>query len=208
MPKFIVLCGKTGSGKTLLLQQLELRNYPCVDLENIASHRGSVFGELLLPSQPSQKDFEQQLQKKFDCYKKMAFVFIEQKSSSIGKRKIPHWLYTKMNEGIFVRLDAEKKIRIQNILQEYGDAGKEDFINALHKLKDRLPINFFKEAEAFLQRENYYAFIEKMLDYYDNTLKYKFTETAEITITVETNEPLQIMQQLLQALKEAGISIS
>jgi len=98
----MVLCGKTGSGKSLLLQQLGLSGYPSIDLEKIASHRGSVFGGLLLPPQPSQQDFENELEKSFTRYTSSKYIFIEQKPPSLGKRKIPGWLYSKMEEGILI----------------------------------------------------------------------------------------------------------
>src|SRR4051794_21987355 len=122
MPMFIVLCGKTGSGKTILLQQLHSSGYPCINLESIASHRGSVFGSLLLPLQPSQQDFEKQLQQDLLCLQHRPYIFIEQKASSIGKRKIPAWLYAQMNAGICIQLNADKTARIQNILKEYSAA--------------------------------------------------------------------------------------
>ena len=115
-PTFLVLCGKTGSGKSLLLQQLELSGYPSINLEKIAVHRGSAFGGLLLPSQPSQPDFENELENALLRYATSKYIFIEQKPPSLGKRKIPGWLYSKMNEGILIQLDVDKKFRINNIL--------------------------------------------------------------------------------------------
>jgi tRNA 2-selenouridine synthase len=52
----LVLGGRTGSGKTILLHQLE----NAIDLEGLANHRGSSFGRTLVP-QPSQIDFENAL---------------------------------------------------------------------------------------------------------------------------------------------------
>src|SRR5450432_3047164 len=94
----VVLCGKTGSGKSLVLQQLELSGYPSINLEKIASHRGSAFGDLLLPYQPSQPEFEKELQSTCSRYAGSQYVFVEQKPGSLGKRKIPGWLYSKMKE--------------------------------------------------------------------------------------------------------------
>ena len=106
---FIVLCGKTGSGKSLLLHQLEISGYPVINLEKIASHRGSAFGGLLLPPQPSQQDFENELKKAVLKYASAPYIFIEQKPSSLGKRKIPEWLYSKMNDGILIQLNVNKR---------------------------------------------------------------------------------------------------
>jgi tRNA 2-selenouridine synthase len=197
---FIVLCGKTGSGKSLLLHQLEISGCPVINLEKIASHRGSAFGGLLLPPQPSQQDFENELKKAVLKYASAPYIFIEQKPSSLGKRKIPEWLYSKMNDGILIQLNVNKKTRINNILNEYKAAGKENFINALHKLNERLPKPVMNELETLLYAENYEAFIEKMLDYYDNTSKYQLPVKANIILDVQSGDVAGTIQELLVVL--------
>ena len=207
-PTFIVLCGKTGSGKSMLLQQLEISGYPVINLEKIASHRGSAFGGLLLPPQPSQHEFENEIEKAVPNLSFAKYIFVEKKPSSIGKRKIPGWLYAKMNDGILVLLDVDKKIRINNILTEYKAAGKMKFMEALHKLKERLPSTVLYESEVDLHSENYEAFIDKMLDYYDQTAKYQSFSNPNIVVQIASLDPVIIMQQLMQLLKQSGILIS
>jgi len=199
-PTFIVLCGKTGSGKSLLLHQLETSGYPVINLEKIASHRGSAFGGLLLPHQPSQKDFENEIEKAFLNHASAKYIFIEQKPSSLGKRKIPAWLMAKMNEGIIVHLNIDKQTRIKNILKEYKAAGKESFINALHKLEKRLTVTVTNEMETLLLAENFELFIEKMLDYYDNTAKYQLPKKANIVLDGLGENIAFMKKQLLQSL--------
>ena len=205
---FIVLCGKTGSGKSQLLQQLEISGYPVINLEKIASHRGSAFGGLLLPPQPSQQDFENEIKKAIFKHASAPYIFMEQKPSSLGKRKIPTWLCSKMTDGIIVQLNVDKKIRVNNILNEYKAAGKENFINALHKLHQRLSITVMKEMESFLYSENYEAFIEKMLDYYDNTSKYQLPVKTNIILEVRPGNVADTAQQLLELLRRSGIGIN
>ena len=206
LPIFIVLCGKTGSGKTQVLRQFELCGYPVIDLEKIASHRGSAFGGLLLDSQPSQQHFNNEIEKSFSKFNRSAYIFIENKSVSLGKRKIPDWVYKKMGQGIFIFLDVEKKTRISNILHKYKDVGKDGFMNSLYKLKKRLSANVMNKCEIFLNAENYEAFIENILTYYDQTDKYALKNT-NIQIKVKSDHTLEIMNQILKQLKESGISI-
>ena len=196
----IVLCGKTGSGKTLLLQHLEESGYPVINLEKIASHRGSAFGGLLLPDQPSQKEFEDEIKEAVLKHASSPYIFIEQKPSSIGKRKIPEWLYMKMKEGIRVQLNVDKKTRVNNILEEYRAAGKENFIDALQKLNDRLPQTVISEMTSLLNAENYEGFIEKMLDYYDNTSKYQGNKKATVVLDVEPGDIISTTKKLLALL--------
>jgi len=56
-----LLGGRTGTGKTDLLLELEKRRVAVVDLEGLAHHRGSSFGGLGLPEQPSTEHYENRL---------------------------------------------------------------------------------------------------------------------------------------------------
>ncbi|MEO8171934.1 MAG: tRNA 2-selenouridine(34) synthase MnmH, partial [Sediminibacterium sp.] len=50
--------GYTGSGKTEALHVIAKKQQPVIDLENLASHKGSAFGGFGQPPQPSQEMFE------------------------------------------------------------------------------------------------------------------------------------------------------
>jgi tRNA 2-selenouridine synthase len=56
--QLVTLGGFTGSGKTEVLQQLRKHGKRIIDLEHIASHKGSAFGSLGMAPQPSQEHFE------------------------------------------------------------------------------------------------------------------------------------------------------
>ena len=58
--RLVLIEGRTGSGKTEVLQRLPTLGVQVLDLEALAGHRGSVFGGLGAP-QPSQKMFESRL---------------------------------------------------------------------------------------------------------------------------------------------------
>ena len=55
---FIVIAGRTGTRKTDILEGLNKRGAQVLDLEKLASHRGSLLGKLEEVDQPSQKMFE------------------------------------------------------------------------------------------------------------------------------------------------------
>jgi tRNA 2-selenouridine synthase len=202
----LLLCGKTGSGKSKLLQQLELSGYPCINLERIASHRGSAFGNLLLPPQPSQADFETELQNISRHFSKANYIFIEQKPPSIGKRKIPGWLYSKVKDGILIQLNADKEIRINNILKDYVPAGKHQLKIALHKMSEHLPSGDVSKLEDYLEEENYKMFFERMIGYYDSTSNYQLHDKASINLEIDSDDFIAISKKLLQLLHESGIN--
>jgi tRNA 2-selenouridine synthase len=203
----IVFFGKTGSGKTMLLQQLENSGYPTINIEQTASHRGSAFGGMLLPPQPSQDEFENVLQNKFLLHSHSPYIFIEQKVSPVGILRLPGWLNAKMNEGISLQLEVEKKTRVQNILKAYGPAGKESFLTALNKLHKRLPHPVIQQLEALLQEENYTSFITLMLDYYDATTNYTTDNKQRINVPVSGNNPSADAKEVLTVLERFGIVI-
>ena len=184
----------------MLLQHLEESGYPVINLEKIASHRGSAFGGLLLPAQPSQKELENEIEKAVFEHASSPHIFIEQKLSSIGNGKIPEWLYIKMNAGILVQLNVDKRTRVNNILKEYKAAGKEKFIDGLQKLNDRLPDAVITEMTSLLNMENYEGFIERMLDYYDYTSKYQAEKRADIVLDVEIFDINNVTKKLLALL--------
>ena len=62
--QFTILGGYTGSGKTYVLDELEKKGIPVVNLEKIANHKGSAFGNIGMPEQPSQEMFENLLGEK------------------------------------------------------------------------------------------------------------------------------------------------
>jgi tRNA 2-selenouridine synthase len=209
---FIVISGKTGSGKSAILKCLSSQQCPVIDLEKIAMHRGSAFGAAgNEQAQPSQEFFEKNLQQICEVYKSAAFIFIEQKPSSIGKRKIPDWFYKKMMGGLIVQLNVSKNLRVENILKEYFNTERkqQNILAALDKLSER----FSKEKILFLGelilKKNYTAFINEMLDYYDQSSKYKINKKPFIEIFVEDEYNAQnISHEIIQSLNSKGIMLS
>ena len=89
---FRVLCGRTGSAKSRLLQTLAAQGGQVLDLEGLACHRGSVLGpEPGLP-QPSQKAFETAVWQTLRNLDPAQPVFIEGESRTIGRLRVPEKL--------------------------------------------------------------------------------------------------------------------
>lgn len=70
-----ILGGYTGSGKTYALQQLRKENQVVIDLENLAKHKGSAFGNIGMPTQPSQEMFENLLAVELMKAQKLVDIF-------------------------------------------------------------------------------------------------------------------------------------
>jgi len=111
-----MLGGRTGIGKTLLLQELKQQ----LDLEGIYHHRGSVFGKHVTP-QPSQIDIENtlsiELLKLLD--KEHSQIVLEDEGTNIGSRLIPDVLFQKMKQSPLILLEAGAAERVDITFQEY-----------------------------------------------------------------------------------------
>lgn len=115
--RWYVLCGPTGSGKTLLLQELRQHGAQVIDLEGLANHRGSLFGSL--GEQPSQKMFESLLAQALAELNPAQPVFVESESSAIGSLRVPRELLAAMHVSPPVLLEADLQSRARLTVRDY-----------------------------------------------------------------------------------------
>ncbi len=112
----VVLGGRTGTGKTLLLH--ELANH--IDLEKIYHHRGSAFGAHPTP-QPTQIDIENKLAVellKLNARRHSSIV-LEDEAPNIGSRRLPQCVIDKLQSSPLLLLEADIKTRVDNVFAEY-----------------------------------------------------------------------------------------
>ena len=126
--KPIVLGGYTGTGKTILLNQLNNQ----IDLEGLANHRGSGFGRHVT-EQPTQINFENNLayrliQNQNKGYKSIIF---EDESAHIGRCYLPKPLYEYISNGNLVIIERSVEERIEIILQEYVNCAQKEYIDSV-----------------------------------------------------------------------------
>ena len=99
---FRILSGRTGTGKTRVLNQLPNP----VDLERLANHRGSSFGRQVT-SQPSQIDFENRLAVAMlkAHHHVGGTVYLEDESRLVGRCALPESLRNRMAAAPLMVLD-------------------------------------------------------------------------------------------------------
>ena len=116
---FNILGGYTGSGKTYILDELKNKGATVINLEKLASHKGSAFGNIGMPKQPTQEMFENLLGHELRaCIKSNdvlshnsgmplatsvnmllnddGSVWLEDESQRIGQINIPHDFWYRM----------------------------------------------------------------------------------------------------------------
>ena len=114
-----VICGTTGSGKSLLLRALASQGAQVLDLEQLAMHRGSVLGNLPSAAQPSQKMFESSVWQTLRRFDPARQVFIESESKKVGNLRVPDALMQAMRASPCVSLMLSKELRVALLLREY-----------------------------------------------------------------------------------------
>lgn len=207
----LILGGRTGSGKTLLLA--ELKN--AIDLEKIANHRGSSFGNFM-SSQPTQIDFENTLAYRLIQFQSKNYknLVIEHESHNIGRTFIPKPLYQNFMEGKLILLETPLSERIEIIYNEYilsalkhyrkkfGEDAiakwAEDVEHKLYKIKKRLGSEKHSEFQAIFNKalqehlksgntDAYKEFVKRLLtDYYDPMYDYQI-EKSPIPVVFKGN---------------------
>ncbi len=117
----VVVGGRTGSGKTRLLQALSAAGAQVLDLEALARHRGSVLGGLPHELQPTQKAFEMALWQALRSLDPKRPVFVESESRKIGQVHLPDALLDRMRQhGRCVMVTLPEAERVRLLLEEYG----------------------------------------------------------------------------------------
>jgi len=108
-----ILGGRTGTGKTVVLNRLPAG----IDLEGLANHRGSAFGAALTP-QPSPIGFENALAVACLCHQE-PLVILEDESRTIGRLAIPEAWHETMQRSPLIILEADLESRARHIRTEY-----------------------------------------------------------------------------------------
>lgn len=116
-----VLCGRTGSGKTRLLQALQAEGAQVLDLEGLACHRGSVLGFLPGQPQPSQKAFETAVWHTLRGFDPARPVFVESESRKVGQLRVPESLIDHMRgSGQCLMVELPDAERLGLLLEDYA----------------------------------------------------------------------------------------
>jgi tRNA 2-selenouridine synthase len=117
-PHPIVIHGRTGVGKTLLLQRLP----NALDLEAIARHRSSLFGAVNLRPR-TQQQFEAHLLQRLEALDAARPAWVEGESRKVGAVILPEALRAAMQAAPCVLLTASLETRVSRIIAEYAGAG-------------------------------------------------------------------------------------
>lgn len=173
LPKpILILGGMTGTGKTDILQSLATLGAQVIDLEGLASHRGSSFGALGLPAQPTNEQFENQLALAWAQIDSRNPVWLEAESRRIGLCRIPDPLFHQMEQAPVLEIRRQRAERLAHLVAVYGTINRQELITATERIQRRLGGLRTQQAVAHLQQNQLAAAFDLILDYYDRTYSY------------------------------------
>lgn len=180
-----IIGGYTGSGKTDILHALIQSGQPVIDLEGMVNHKGSTFGALGQPPQPSQEMFENKLA--LALYEKRDQMFwLEDESQRIGVLNIPHPFWRTMRTKPVYFLDIPFEQRLEYIVAGYGSLAKELLVNAIIRIQKRLGPLETKTAIGFLLEDNVRECFRVLLQYYDKTYRQALEKRDNVNSLIHT----------------------
>lgn len=169
--KLAILGGSTGSGKSDVLRALAGQGEQIIDLEHLANHKGSVFGGLMMPEQPTTEQFQNDLFETLLKLDRTKRIWIEDESIGIGRIFLPEAFWKQMTSSPIVEIEVGKEKRIERLVREYGGADTNQFLEAMAKITRKLGGQHFNTAREKLLQGDMSATIDILLIYYDKAYR-------------------------------------
>lgn len=200
----LILGGMTGSGKTKILHQLSTLGETVIDLEDLAQHQGSSYGTMNKMVQPTQEQFENNFAGQLLEARHARRIWIENESSSIGKRILPRPFWDQMVAAFLVDIKVPDEQRIDSLVKEYGNLDKDFLIECTERIERRLGPVQARDAIAAIREDRMTDFIKLVLVYYDKTYRTGLSKKPAdrvLSITIESSDPASNARQILGLTK-------
>jgi tRNA 2-selenouridine synthase len=174
-----VIGGLTGSGKTRVLHTLQVMGEQVLDLEALAHHRGSSYGMLEMPPQPSTEQFENEIAARLATYDSSRPVWVEDESRMIGTCKIPDGLFQNMLHAPIFFLEKSHHERVAILLEEYGFLAADKLSEATERLEKRIGRQRALAILNLIGSGKIPEAIAMALEYYDKAYTYGLSKKKE-----------------------------
>lgn len=206
-PSVIVINGYTGTGKTKILRILSKKGYPVLDLEGLAQHRGSIFGQIGLKPN-NQKTFDALLLERLAEVNDAPYVLIEAESPRIGKVVLPNFLIRAKEAGVQLFLEMPVSERVRYILEDYQPTTHhEECLTAFSRIKPRIHTPAAKAIEHDLQNGRYdFAVAALLAYYYDPRYEHAMQEYDGERIRLKVSHAEEAVHEIVRLLERGKLA--
>lgn len=201
----IIIGGKTGAGKTEMLYHLQRVGQFIIDLEKLAHHKGSAFGSLGMPAQPSSEHFENLLALQWHRAPFSQFTWIENESIKIGKCALPVNFFDQMREAKCFEMDVSVDVRIERTLESYGKFDVDLLSDCTMKISKRLGGLRLKMALEALEQRDLKLWCSIVMEYYDKTYQHSHNKRQEneiVKVDAEGLDKSAIAKEMIKLSKQ------
>ena len=173
-----IMGGRTGTGKTDLLLAMAARGAAVVDLEGLAHHRGSSFGGLGLPDQPSTEHYENKLAEALDQHQRhgATAIWLEAESIQVAAAAFPRICS--------IRCNGLPCWKFSNPTSGWSNwcrctPPRRGACEATQRISRRLGPQRTKDALEAIAREDWASACRATLDYYDRCYDHELARSPK-----------------------------
>ena len=214
--RLLVLAGKTGCGKTEILQAVRRLGQQVIDLEQIAGHKGSVFGGLGMPPQPTNEQYENDLYEVWQQIDPGRPVWIEDESLSVGTVSIPQPLFDQMMASPVMEIGLDFRKRVTRLIRDYASFSSDELVSCIMRIERRLGGDVARKASEAVRMGEFDLASSILLTYYDKAYEQSLLKRAAKVMRThvhlseddpEKNAHILLNNSFLHIIEEAyGIS--
>lgn len=197
-----ILGGMTGVGKTPILHAMSAAGSQILDLEGLADHLGSAFGNLDRHEQPSSEQFSNDCHRILHAMNPNAPIWVEDESRVIGTVHIPEEFFQVMSNAPLWEVTRTDQERIDELCRVYGSADRRNLRAAFLRIQEKLGGSRCKEAIAALENDDLPHAASIGLMYYDKLYRHtiqRYSRTEHTQLSGEGmtfNEIARALHQL------------
>lgn len=201
----VTVGGMTGTGKTEILRCLREQGEQVIDLEALAGHKGSAFGNMDNIAQPSIEQFQNLLFDELSKLDSEEIIWVEDESQHIGSVWINDQFYFQVKAAPLIFIDRTLEERTRHLADQYGEAHVDALKAIFEKISKRLGGQNVKDAHQKLEQGDLESAAAIALRYYDKSYGYMIDKRQSATIHKHDGSNCnfdQIAEQLIQRKHE------
>lgn len=194
-----VVGGMTGTGKTQVLQALGQQGAQVLDLEALAHHRGSTYGGVSLPPQPTTEQFENLMAEVWHRADPQVPLWVEAESRQVGTCRIPQEVFGPMQQAPVWELRRSLADRVALLSMIYGQGDRLQLIAATQRIAKHLGGLCTQQVIRHIEAGEVAPAMELVLGYYDKAYRYDLDRRSapRYGLEVTGRSPREIAGELL-----------